>query len=200
LTHNGVPFVCIIGARDLPGVSCVDVSFIESGYLAVKHLAEKGYKNIAYLTANKPEDSVYAERERLEGSRRAAEEFGVTVTLPDHFAALATEEGLQEAVEKLLSAGSFDSIVATSHVCHTVLKTAAQKGISVPEALGVISLDNELYAPYLYPSLTTVDEPLEDIAKRAMHILDEKMRGSTVCEKIELTPLLSHRESTRAGV
>lgn len=196
LVKNGVPFVCIIGARDLPGISCVDVSFLESGYLAVKHLAEKGYKCSAYLAGGKIEESVYAEKERFEGCRRAAEELKLEISVHTPFIGVSGEENLLEAAEEFLKAGPFDSIISTSYDCFIVLKAAAGMGIKVPQSLGVISLDNELYAPFLYPSLTTVDEPLFDIARKAMSILLEKMKGGTICEKVELAPLLSIREST----
>lgn len=196
LENSGVPFVCIIGARDIPGVSCVDVSFFESGYLAVKHLAENGFKNIAYFNHEKPENGVYGEKERFEGCRKAAADYQLDLRFDDAFVNISGEKDLIEAVDKVLAANRYDSVVSTSFNCHIVLKTAARLGIEVSQALGVISLDNELYAPYLYPSLTTIDEPLFDIARRAMSILLDKMQGYAVCEKVELIPFISVREST----
>lgn len=196
LIKHGIPFVCIIGARDIPGVSCVDVNFIESGYLAVKHLARKGYKNIAYILPHTMEVLQYGETERLEGCMKAASELGINIKIIDKLTGIETEEKYLEAACKFLKNMDFDAIIAISFPCFMILKAAAHLGIKVPDLLGVISLDNEAYAPYLSPSLTTIDEPLFDIAKRATNILIENMEGKKNCSKVELPPLLSVREST----
>ena len=196
LNENGIPFVCIIGARDLPGVCCVDVSFIESGYMAVKHLAENGYNSIAYIQSIHYDELNYAEKERIDGCKNAAEQNNMMFSMVDLFENSVDEDSKIQTAEEFLKKGSFDCIVATSYCCFIMLKAAVRTGIPVPGALGVISLDNELYAPYVYPSLSTIDEPLVDIAQNAMNIVLGKMNGDSVCKKLEISPLLSVREST----
>lgn len=196
LEKSGVPFVCIIGARDIPGISCVDVNFFESGYLAVKHLAQNGYKDIAYFNHVIPENGVYGEKERFEGCRKAAEDYRINISFDEAFVNISDENEMINAAKKVLKDNGYDSVISTSFNCYTVLKSAARLGVQVPKELGVISLDNELYAPYLYPSLTTIDEPLFDIADKAMKILLQKIRGNREIEKIELMPFISFREST----
>lgn len=195
-----VPFVCVIGARDLPDVSCVDVSFFESGYIAGEHLAEKGYSNVLYLLHGYPDTLVYAEKERLEGCRKAALDFGIHLHSPGLLIDRKDENAIFETIKQVLKDKKYDAVVSTSYSCHLFLKAAASMGISVPESLGVISLDNELYAPYLYPSLTTVDEPLFDIAKCATELLYDRINKKTECLKKEISPCLTVRESTmRSG-
>ena len=196
LYKNGIPFVCIIGARDLPGVSCVDVSFTESGSMAVKHLWEQGFRNIAYLQSGDYPDLNYAEKERIDGCKKAAEEYGMTFSLTDLFKDSVEDADRCRAAEELMKSGSCDCIISTSYACFLMLKAAARAGINVPGAIGVISLDNEVYAPYLYPSLTTVDEPLVDIAENAANIIIEKLKDGGACRKLEIAPSLTIREST----
>lgn len=196
LTTKEIPFVCIIGARDLPGVSCVDVSFLESGYLAASHLASKGYKSIEFISSENIQELCYAEKERYEGLRKVCREKGLDMAVKNIFGDAMDELSMIKAAKEYLKQGSCDAIVATSYICFIILKAAAMLDYKVPEALGVISLDNEQYAPFLFPSLTTVDEPLFDIAKRAASILFENMNGDKVCKKLELLPFLSEREST----
>lgn len=197
LTTNKIPFVCIIGARDLPGVSCVDMSFLESGYLAAEHLASKGYKAIELIASENLQEVCYAEKERYEGLSKVCIEKGLDFSVKNIFGDAIDEFSMIEAAKVYLKQVNCNAIVSTSYNCFIILKAAANLGIKVPESLGVLSLDNELYAPFLFPSLTTIDEPLFDIAKRAVSILFEKMNGDKVCKKLELVPLLSERESTR---
>lgn len=198
LSKYAVPFVCMIGARDIPGVSCVDVSFLDSGILAARHLAESGYTRAAYLLPAKPDRLIYAEKERLEGCIRGAAESGIKLELCEAFIGHPSGRSMEErAIDLLHPNFPFDSVISVSFGCQMMLKAAVRCGVKVPEDLGVISLDNELYAPFLYPSLSTVDEPLVEMARRATHILLDKIEGFKGCEKVELPPLLSVRESTQ---
>ena len=196
LENNGIPYVCIIGARDIPGVSCVDVSFLESGYMACKHMAEMGYGHIAYLMPDEAERLPYAEKERIDGCRAAMKAAGKELTEVTRLAGIKEEERLIACAEELLRSKSFDGFVSCSYGCYILLKAAVRSGIRIPEEVGVISLDNEIYAPYLYPSLTTVDEPLYKMAVSAMGILLKKISGEGTCMKLEIAPSMSVREST----
>ncbi len=199
LLTKRIPFVCVIGARDIPGVSCVDTNFIDNGYIAVKHLAEQGYKKTAYMFSGCVEKMNYGEKERWEGCCKAAKKYSIDITLDDSFTNVLQgdfeKDRIKEAA-KLLENRNFDSVVGCSYPCFIVLKAAAQMGLPVPRELGVISLDNELYAPYVYPSLTTVDEPLYDIASKATDIVIESINKDKVLKKLEIPPLLTVREST----
>ena len=196
LASYNIPFVCVIGARDLPGVSCVDVSFLESGKMAVNHLAEMGYKNIAYVLYDEIKNLVYAEKERYEGCLKAALNNGIRLSAVEPFKLPSDEETSIRDITAFLKENEYDAVISTSYMCFLFLKASARAGINVPDSLGVISLDNDLFAPYLYPSLTTVDEPLYDIAVKAVNILFEKIEGDTTCHKLELMPHLTVREST----
>jgi LacI family transcriptional regulator len=197
LEKYGVPFVCVIGARDLPEVSCVDVSFFESGYIAGVHLAEKGYSNVLYPQYGDTDTLVYAEKERLEGCRRAALDLNFQLHSTALLIGGKDEKTMIETIKQVLKDRTYDAVVSTSYTCYLFLKAAVSMGIDVPESFGVISLDNELYAPYLYPSLTTVDEPLFNIAKCATEILYDRINNRSECIKIELSPCLTARESTK---
>jgi LacI family transcriptional regulator len=196
LENNNIPFVCVIGARDIREVSCVDVDFRKSGYMAGKHLADMGYKSVAYLSGISEGDLIYAEKERYEGCKRFMAENGMKIQFIDVLKGTEGEKNMIMKAEELLKNRSFDAVVSTSYICFIVLKACANSGVKVPDELGVISLDNELYAPYLYPSLTTIDEPLFEIAIKASSVLFEKINGRNICVKEEIPPLISVREST----
>jgi LacI family transcriptional regulator len=193
LVSCNIPFVCIIGARDLTGVSCVDVNFIENGYLAASHLVDKGCKNIGFISGNKLN---YAEKERFQGSNRAITEGKALLIQKLLQGDISDEQSLLNEMEAFIYNSKVDGLISTSYNCYLALKAAARLGIKVPQELKVISLDNEAFAPYLYPSLTTVDEPLQEIAKRAGNILLDKINGDNSCRKLELSPELTIRDST----
>lgn len=169
LTEMQIPFVCIIGARDIPNVSCVDVSFLESGHMAGSHLIEMGYRNICYLANQEEESLIYSEKERYIGCRDAILKGGGSIDLVSGFNMETDKNILIDKIASLIDKDKYDAFVSISYYCYLVLKVAADKGIKVPHQVGVVSLDNESYAPYLYPSLTTIDEPLFDMAEKAVN-------------------------------
>ena len=198
LEKVGLPFVCISGARELDDVSSVDVNYEENGYIAIKTLKEQGYSRVAFILDNKLQNLNYAEKERLQGCNRGAEEFGLELKAIENFVGWGKEEAsyLNQG-EEFLKSGDFDAVIGVSYKCYIILKAAARINIKVPQDLGVISLDNELFAPYVYPSLTTVDEPLHHITEKAANILLDKINGDTNCVKLECSPTVTERESTR---
>ena len=198
LEKVGLPFVCISGAWDLENVSAVDVNYLENGYMAVKKLKEQGYSRVAYISDKKLNILNYAEKERLEGCQRGAKEFGIDLIAEESLMGWDyEEESLLERGEKLLKTGKYDAFIGVSYKCYIILKAAIRLNIRVPQDLGVISLDNELFAPYLYPSLTTVDEPLHEITENAAKILLDKINGDEKCIKLQCSPNVTERESTK---
>lgn len=200
LEKNNIPFVCIIGARDIENVSCLDVDFLQSGYIAANHLATMGYKNVAYIAPHKIENWNYAEKERFEGVKKGASEKNLHITQVIAFNYSLEEEKLIKKAENLLYQNKFDSIVGTSYTCFIFLKAAANLSIKIPNELGIISLDNETYAPYLYPALTTVNEPLYKMAEEGANILLRKIDGEKLLQKLELSPDITVRQSTKKKV
>lgn len=196
LKENNIPFICIIGARDIPEVSCVDVNFIQSGYIAAQHLFSQGYKKSAYILPETFEKLTYAEEERLNGFKCAAQEVGLEVMTVGIFDNIRAEEQYIKAASDFIKKHRVDSLVSTSYGCFIFLKAAAQLGVKVPEELGIISLDNDVFASYTYPSLTTIDEPLFDIASKSAKILFDNIDGDNAYEKVEVHPHISVREST----
>lgn len=197
LKTSGIPFACAIGAKYIPQVDCVDVSYFKSGYMAALHLYEMGYKQIAYQVINCKNTMNYAEKERIDGAIKGAAECGISLkVLEIPFVERFKEESdLTQALQSLQSF-SFDSLISTSYECFIYMKAALQLNINIPSELGVIAIDNEVFAPYLFPSLTTINEPFVEISKIATTILIEKIKGQTSEKKLELNPGITIRKST----
>jgi len=202
LNHYNIPFVCVIGARDISDVSSVDVNFYQSGYMATQHLINQQYNQIGFILPNQLEMLNYAELERLHGCEAATQSNGLslkTIPLYDTLNPQDEETSIMHAMT-FLSQTQLNAFIGTSYSCFILLKAAARLSINIPADLGVISLDNELYAPYLYPSLTTIDEPLTEMAQHITHLLFDKINGSEICTKQEFMPTLTIRESTNRNL
>ena len=189
-----MPFVCAIGAKDLPGVTSVDVDFLHNGRLAAQHLLDTGCRHPMLCVRD---DINYAERERREGFAEAFAEAGVQVTHADVCLSARGEADLIEGLRAQLRAHPrTDGFCACTHTAWQMLKAASMEGWRVPEQLRVLSMDNDFYAPYLMPSLSTVDEPLEAIGNTAGEMLLRLLEGAKPGEKAALPLQVTGRRST----
>jgi len=105
----------------------------------------------------------------------------------------------EEAGRRLLNSDMAPSAILASndYMAAGVVKVASQKKISVPHDLSVVGFDNAPISEYLWPSLTTVKQPIYEMAAKAASMLidsnkPQSIETAPVCLKSELVI----REST----
>ena len=59
-------------------------------------------------------------------------------------------------------------------------KIAQELGISVPDQLKVIGYDGTYFIENFYPHLTTIKQPMEEIARLTVDLLLQKIEGKEV--------------------
>jgi LacI family transcriptional regulator len=78
-----------------------------------------------------------------------------------------------------------------------VLRAARKLGLHLPDDLSVVGYDNLPVAAWLEPALTTVHQPLHDMAGTATRLLLDLASGAEVpMSRIDLGTELVIREST----
>jgi DNA-binding LacI/PurR family transcriptional regulator len=90
-------------------------------------------------------------------------------------------EGGAEAVAALLDTVRPTAVICSSdHMAIGVLREAHRRGLRVPEDLSVVGFDDIPLAAYCLPSLTTLAQPIEEMAAAAVdelvHRLDPDRR------------------------
>jgi len=109
-----------------------------------------------------------------------------------------------QAVEKLFEGyPEMDAIfVANDQMALSVLQAACQRGLKIPEDIGVVGFDNIAESAYFWPSLTTIQQDQYQVAKVAVEeiikIIESGRDGRDPIEpkSIMLTPTLVVRESS----
>ncbi|MCE2327505.1 substrate-binding domain-containing protein, partial [Streptococcus thermophilus] len=61
-----------------------------------------------------------------------------------------------------------------------VIKVARQLELSIPNDLKIIGYDGTAFIRHFYPELTTIQQPLDEIAKLCVEILLKKIKGEIV--------------------
>ena len=149
----------------------------KGGYLATRHLIEKGHRRIAFAGPEKTERGVV--QERYEGYRQALEEAGIT---PDPTITLTTDVSHAKGVEagrQLCSEHSdITAVFATAdQLAVGIMEGARAEGCSVPEDLSVVGFDNLEIATIANPKLTTITQDLSRKAHTAVELLLQSLKS-----------------------
>lgn len=165
------------------------------GYLATKALIESGYQRIAIITGEltKPLAS-----SRLKGYKQALLEYGLKVC--SHWiieSAFNFESGFESTRQLLTQADKPDAIFATSDsIAVGVYQAIWREGLHIPQDIAVIGYDNIVLSQYLTPPLSTIHQPKERLAKKAVEQLISRIHNPDQPFKtIILDPKLIKRES-----
>ena len=163
-----VPSLIINGEKNYQDkdIDSLYFGFFEATYSATEYLIKKGCKNIAYLKDN---INSISETDRLKGFLSALNKHG----LCEH--SIVNVEELNKIFKNKLP----DGIVTNkSNAGHLVLKAAKEKDIAIPKDIKVIASNNEPFAEYLEPSLTTVSLPLSELGKTAAYKIINKVENN----------------------
>lgn len=164
-----VPIVAVNRHADagLPSVTSDDR---HGGYLAGRHLIERGYRRPAVIGG--PAHATTG-RDRVDGFRDAMIGSGIPIS-PDHIlhAEFNVEGGVTAAHRLLDSQDRPDAIFAASDVIALgVLGVTRDLGLSIPDDLGVVGYNDIPVAAQLPVPLTTVATPARRIGSVAVKTL-----------------------------
>ncbi|MBN2146170.1 MAG: LacI family DNA-binding transcriptional regulator [Anaerolineales bacterium] len=182
-------------------ISVVAINNYLGGRIAVSHLAEQGYRHIGHISGPL---EWWEARERMAAWKDGLRETGFDVQ--ERYWAegnWSSSSGVQ-AMERLLEQyGEMDAIfVANDQMAIGVLQVACQKGLRVPENLGVVGYDNITESAYFWPPLTTIQQDQYKIGKIAVEevikIIDANWQGQEPIEpkSIMLAPAIIIRQSS----
>ena len=148
---------------------CVFVDNVHGGYIATRHLIDKGHDQIAHLTGNL---SMRDGRDRLEGYKTALREAGIefkeSLLVDGEF----VEEGGYRGMQRLLHRGSeFTAVFAANDQSAAgALLALKEGGREVPGDVSVVGYDDVLLARYVSPALTTVGQPYVEMGRSAARL------------------------------
>ena len=175
-----VPFVfCSVAVPDRK-------AFAEYSYVAIDdraeaekvtdYLIEQGRKRIALLSD--AESDISNGMLRLEGYLHSLEKHGIEpdpalICRPISIQKTYTyENGYQRTVDLIQSGTKFDAIFAIADsIAIGCLRALRDQGIRVPEDVAVIGFDGLEIGHYLTPALSTLQQPVDEMAEASMHAL-----------------------------
>lgn len=163
---------------------------------ATEHLIGLGHRRIGFITGPLSEE---CHRDRLDGYRAALLRAGIE-----------PEPELVRTGDSLMSGGLRETpgllrlpepptaiISGSDEQAYGVCKAATALGLRVPHDLSVVGFDDVELCQWVSPQLTTVRQPLEEMAREATRIVIELAGGGRrQNQRIELSTSMVVREST----
>lgn len=192
--EQAVPYV-LVNRRAGGRVPYVVSNDETGGQLVTQHLIELGHHNIAFVRGAL---GVSTTEGRLAGYRSALENAGIPVNerliVGDSYDTMRTARTIRLLLntrEPFTAVVVSDDMMATA-VCHVL----EENGLRVPDDVSVTGYNNLPIASLMSPTLTTVDNDLERMGKRAAELLIRRLSGRGPCKSATLTPKLIVRESS----
>ncbi|WP_345800612.1 LacI family DNA-binding transcriptional regulator [Microbacterium sp. AZCO] len=197
LTARGIPFVVIDPAGDpAPGIPSVGSANWSGGVSATRHLLGLGHRRIAAITGPEHVMSALA---RLDGYRAAMTSAGLEVD-PRwvRYGDFQRDGGERHAMELLRLPDPPTAIFAGNDLqALGVLHAASALGVAVPGDLSVVGFDDLAAAGLASPRLTTIHQPLREMAEQATRLVLRMLDGSPPeVTRVELATSLVVRDST----
>ncbi len=201
LRESGTPCVLMSPERDIRGVPSVRMDDVHAAEELTNLLLKLGHERIAFIKG--PADQS-ASAARYQGFVSAMRAHGIEPDLelvkPGEF----TFASGQDAAQQLLSGPKPPTAVFASNddMALGVLAAAHRLGLNVPAELTVVGFDDSPTAALVWPPLTTVRQPVAEMARTAVEMLGQGHRAEAPADDAELHKVLAHelivRDSTRA--
>ena len=184
LTPLNVPFVCCsysnqYGTLERSEYSSVSIADEEEAYRAVKELYLSGHRKIGALIS-RPDDKSVSQL-RYQGYIKALSDFGLEqdedlVICAESFhmedAYLATRKALRNGLPFTALFSIADSMAIGA------MRALREAGHCVPQDCSLIAIDGLEVSDYIYPRLSTLCQPMEEMGRHSVDILLDIIQGT----------------------
>jgi LacI family transcriptional regulator len=198
LRRGGYPFVVVDPRTALPpDIAAVSAAHLAGARMATEHLLQLGHTRIAAIAGPlnwiATDDRLLGYRAALAAAGRLAPEGLVRVGGEPTIAhGAAAARALLDLADPPTAIVAFNDKIAIG-----ALEAAAERGLRVPGDLSVVGFDDLELSRVVVPRLTTVRQPLEEMARLGVELLLRLVDGGEIDTlHIELATELVRRAST----
>jgi DNA-binding LacI/PurR family transcriptional regulator len=197
---RGIPLILFNRVCEDVKAPKVVVNDFEAAFVAVEHLILNGYERIAHLGGPL---NLLVSRERMRGYRAALQKYGKRIEEDLIIQGMLTQQKARIYGKYLLELENRpDAIFAVNDSSAIeIMLMAKEKGIRIPEELGVVGFSDNPESAYIGPGLTTVRQPTIEIgkttAKWILQMIDAEEEMIIPKEHILKTELIIRGSSLR---
>ncbi|NLM78271.1 MAG: LacI family transcriptional regulator [Ruminococcaceae bacterium] len=188
------PLVLIASEDDVSNYDCLNIDEAYGVSTAISHLIRLGHTRIAYIGDKLTEGRLAAYRDSLRKNKLDVDS-ALIVTAEQRF-----EKGGHLGMQALLKNRQRPSAVFAAYddMAIGAMRAISEAGLTIPDDISLIGMDDVFVSPYLCKALTTVSNPIREMAMVSLSILFRKIEDSsfTVVQNVVLKPSLVVRETT----
>lgn len=181
--------------------SSVSVDDKKESYVMTSYLLELGHRDIAILSAESEINSIG--QLRLEGYKDALAERGIPFRdslvrcVKEDMVHYSMENGYITTKELIDSGEKFTAVYATADsLAVGACSALIESGLKIPEDVSVTGYDGIDVGKYYNPAITTIKQPVKEIAEKTIWLLFDIIAGRKKCEHILLPGELVIRASS----
>ncbi|QBQ41635.1 LacI family transcriptional regulator [Sphingobacterium psychroaquaticum] len=175
LEKGGVPTVFIDRFFEESKIPYVATDHFDSAFKLMEHLVEHGHTLIACIQGDV---QTISNQYRVKGYLEALKKHNIGYSYLKG-GSFTTDEGYLETKILLKQSQKPTAIMALSDtILLGALKAIREEGMSIPEDISVVSIDNSSYLDFLSVPITSVSHPITEITQLAIKMLLDQMGAS----------------------
>ncbi len=161
----------------------------DNAYRGAKYLIEKGHRDIGIALSNMQEQRLgtvsIAQELRVRGFRRALLEANLPIRDEWIFQNATYEKGGAEMARHFLEANKRPTAlcIVNDYVALAFMVEVMRAGMSVPDDISIVGHDDQPVASYCPRPLTSVSQPVTQIAQAVVELLLERISGIKVAPR-----------------
>ena len=170
LNDKGLPMVFLRSSLDGLDAPVVCVNSYDKGFFLVDHLVCSGRRRIVNVKGPSLSGEV---RDLDKAYVDVMNKFGIPVIAELQLSAGVDMLSGREVADRLIDSGvDFDAVFAINEIVAIgVMNRLMERGVKVPDDVSVAAFTGSMLSEMVYPSMTSVEAPLEDMGRRAAELL-----------------------------
>lgn len=176
LRELGFPYVLLDQVDGTGSSSGVDSTNWQGAYDATRYLIELGHRRIGFIAGLMEIQSAV---DRLEGYKAALARHDLPILEAYIAQGDFLESGGCTAAEQLLGLSETPTAILASNDFEAAgaMEAIRERGLQIPDDISVIGFDDIPLATMVYPKLTSVRQPLEQMGRAAARLLVERIEN-----------------------
>ncbi len=165
--------------------------------IATEHLIFQGHRKIGMITG---ELEKFLARQRLQAFKETLEQHNLPLVDDWIIASDFTFEGGVRGMRELLKSPTLPTAIFACNdaIALGAYQVAQEFGLKIPEDLSIIGYDDITIAKYLHPSLSTINQPKQQLAQLAVDTLLERIKNPQLPYRtLKISPTLTIRSSVK---
>lgn len=188
----------VIGVPDFENSFCwIDADNRHAGQVAAKHLLTVGYRTVGFIGGT-DEDKI--SMHRLEGVMSVLSEHeGVIPSNYVQYGNSDIDDGYAMTEQMLKGDNRPEAIIcANNYLAYGCVKALHEKGMKIPDDIGIIAFDDHPFSQVLEPRLTVVNIDVYDMGQEAGSMIVQKIKKPNLHIQSYITyPKVIERDSTK---